>query len=37
MGRQADLLNQASLSQALRAARQTEVYNLAAPSFVPAS
>jgi GDPmannose 4,6-dehydratase len=30
---EADLLNQASLSQALRAARQTEVYNLAALSF----
>jgi GDPmannose 4,6-dehydratase len=34
---EADLLNQASLAQALRAARPTEVYNLAAPSFVPAS
>jgi GDPmannose 4,6-dehydratase len=34
---EADLLNQTSLSQALRAARPTEVYNLAAPSFVPAS
>ena len=32
-----DLLNQTSLAQALRAARPTEVYNLAAPSFVPAS
>jgi GDPmannose 4,6-dehydratase len=34
---EADLLNQTSLTQALRAARPTEVYNLAAPSFVPAS
>ena len=34
---EADLLNQTSLAQALRAARPTEVYNLAAPSFVPAS
>jgi GDPmannose 4,6-dehydratase len=34
---EADLLNQTSLSQALRAARPSEVYNLAAPSFVPAS
>jgi GDPmannose 4,6-dehydratase len=34
---EADLLNQTSLAQALRAARPTEVYNFAAPSFVPAS
>jgi GDPmannose 4,6-dehydratase len=34
---EADLLNQTSLTQALRAARPHEVYNLAAPSFVPAS
>jgi GDPmannose 4,6-dehydratase len=34
---EADLLNQTSLAQALRAARATEVYNLAAPSFVPTS
>ena len=34
---EADLLNQTSLAQALRSARPTEVYNLAAPSFVPAS
>jgi GDPmannose 4,6-dehydratase len=34
---EADLLNQTSLAQALRAARPTEVYNLAAPSFVPES
>jgi GDPmannose 4,6-dehydratase len=34
---EADLLNQTSLAQALRAARPGEVYNLAAPSFVPAS
>jgi GDPmannose 4,6-dehydratase len=34
---EADLLNQTSLTQALRAAPPTEVYNLAAPSFVPAS
>ncbi len=34
---EADLLNQTSLAQALRAARPAEVYNLAAPSFVPAS
>jgi GDPmannose 4,6-dehydratase len=34
---EADLLNQTSLAEALRAARPTEVYNLAAPSFVPAS
>jgi GDPmannose 4,6-dehydratase len=34
---EADLLNQISLAQALRAARPSEVYNLAAPSFVPAS
>ena len=34
---EADLLNQTSLAQALRVARPTEVYNLAAPSFVPDS
>jgi GDPmannose 4,6-dehydratase len=34
---EADLLNQTSLTQALRAARPHEVYNLAAPSFVPAT
>jgi GDPmannose 4,6-dehydratase len=34
---EADLLNQTSLAQALRAARPTEIYNLAAPSFVPTS
>jgi GDPmannose 4,6-dehydratase len=34
---EADLLNQTSLTQALRAAAPGEVYNLAAPSFVPAS
>jgi GDPmannose 4,6-dehydratase len=34
---EADLLHQTSLTQALRAARPDEVYNLAAPSFVPAS
>jgi GDPmannose 4,6-dehydratase len=34
---EADLLNQTSLAQALRAANATEVYNLAAPSFVPAT
>ena len=34
---EADLLNQTSLAQALRAASPSEVYNLAAPSFVPAS
>ena len=34
---EADLLNQTSLAQALRAARPGEVYNLAAPSFVPAT
>jgi GDPmannose 4,6-dehydratase len=34
---EADLLHQTSLAQALRAARPNEVYNLAAPSFVPAS
>jgi GDPmannose 4,6-dehydratase len=34
---EADLLNQTSLAQALRAAKPREVYNLAAPSFVPAS
>ena len=34
---EADLLNQTSLAQALRAARPAEVYNLAAPSFVPTS
>jgi GDPmannose 4,6-dehydratase len=34
---EADLLNQTSLAQALHAARPSEIYNLAAPSFVPAS
>jgi len=34
---EADLLHQTSLAQALRAGRPDEVYNLAAPSFVPAS
>jgi GDPmannose 4,6-dehydratase len=34
---EADLLNQTSLAQALRAARPAEIYNLAAPSFVPES
>jgi GDPmannose 4,6-dehydratase len=34
---EADLLHQTSLAQALRAADPDEVYNLAAPSFVPAS
>ena len=34
---QADLLDQASLVSALQAWRPHEVYNLAAPSFVPAS
>jgi GDPmannose 4,6-dehydratase len=34
---EADLLHQTSLTQALRAARPDEIYNLAAPSFVPAS
>jgi GDPmannose 4,6-dehydratase len=34
---EADLLHQTSLTQALRAADPDEVYNLAAPSFVPAS
>ena len=34
---EADLLHQTSLAQALRAAKPDEVYNLAAPSFVPAS
>ncbi len=34
---QADLLDQASLAAALRATGATEVYNLAAPSFVPRS
>ena len=34
---EADLLNQTSLTQALRAAKPDEVYHLAAPSFVPAS
>jgi GDPmannose 4,6-dehydratase len=34
---EADLLHQTSLTQALRAAKPDEVYNLAAPSFVPAS
>ncbi len=33
----ADLLDQGSLADALRAARPSEVYNLAAPSFVPRS
>jgi GDPmannose 4,6-dehydratase len=32
-----DLLDQRSLERALRETRPTEVYNLAAPSFVPAS
>jgi GDPmannose 4,6-dehydratase len=32
-----DLLDQSSLAAALRAARPDEVYNLASPSFVPAS
>jgi GDPmannose 4,6-dehydratase len=34
---EADLLHQTSLAQALRAARPSELYNLAAPSFVPVS
>jgi GDPmannose 4,6-dehydratase len=34
---EADLLDQRSLERALRDARPAEVYNLAAPSFVPAS
>ena len=34
---EADLLHQTSLAQALLAFRPNEVYNLAAPSFVPAS
>ncbi|MFL5967760.1 MAG: GDP-mannose 4,6-dehydratase [Gaiellaceae bacterium] len=34
---QADLLDQAALVAALQVSRPTEVYNLAAPSFVPAS
>ena len=34
---EADLLDQGSLERALRSARAVEVYNLAAPSFVPAS
>src|SRR5207253_9095578 len=34
---EADLLDQRSLSAALEAARPQEVYNLASPSFVPAS
>jgi GDPmannose 4,6-dehydratase len=34
---EADLLDQGSLAKALGAARPDEVYNLAAPSFVPAS
>jgi GDPmannose 4,6-dehydratase len=34
---EADLLNQTSLAQALRTAKPEEVYNLAAPSFVPAT
>jgi GDPmannose 4,6-dehydratase len=33
----ADLLRQPSLAEALRTTRPTEVYNLAAPSFVPRS
>jgi GDPmannose 4,6-dehydratase len=33
----ADLLDQTSLAQALRAAAPAEIYNLAAPSFVPES
>jgi GDPmannose 4,6-dehydratase len=34
---EADLLHQTSLAQALRAADPDEIYNLAAPSFVPTS
>ena len=34
---EADLLDQASLESVLRSARAEELYNLAAPSFVPAS
>jgi GDPmannose 4,6-dehydratase len=34
---EADLLSQTSLAQALRAAKPQEIYNLAAPSFVPES
>jgi GDPmannose 4,6-dehydratase len=34
---EADLLHRTSISQALHAAKPAEVYNLAAPSFVPAS
>jgi len=34
---EADLLDQQSLAAALRSARPDEVYNLASPSFVPAS
>jgi GDPmannose 4,6-dehydratase len=34
---EADLLDQASLTQVLTTAQPTEVYNLASPSFVPAS
>jgi GDPmannose 4,6-dehydratase len=34
---EADLLHRTSIAQALRAAQPAEVYNLAAPSFVPAS
>jgi GDPmannose 4,6-dehydratase len=34
---EADLLDQASLTRVLAAAQPTEVYNLASPSFVPAS
>jgi GDPmannose 4,6-dehydratase len=34
---EADLLDQGSLEQAIRAAHPRELYNLAAPSFVPAS
>jgi GDPmannose 4,6-dehydratase len=34
---EADLLDQGSLAAALEAARPTEIYNLASPSFVPTS
>src|SRR5690348_4184222 len=34
---EADLLDQASLERSIAAARPRELYNLAAPSFVPAS
>jgi len=34
---EADLLSQTSLAQALRASKPEEIYNLAAPSFVPES